>query len=349
MKWASLGLVLMSLPVAAAQEADGFRLNTQGLEASDHGRHVEAERLFRESVKVWKALGPAYEAHVATTQTNLAQSLGAQGKREEAVEVLESAVKQFRHALGPESIYTLTSINLLGANYLMLGEDDRAAALFKETLPIERRLYPNHVQLSRSLAGLSLVKLRAGALDEAMPLAEEGLAVALKAEGDNTLDAALVFSNVAEVHRMAGRPERALPLYRKARSLYEQLLGPEHPRVASILSQEGLILMNEGKISTAEKLMTQSLRILAKSCPDCVFERTVSQTNLGLLRMKQERYQEADRLLSEVVSLIDQHWGKPGRMLAGILQSLAEVREKQRRPEDAARLQQRADLILAYR
>jgi tetratricopeptide (TPR) repeat protein len=231
----------------------------------------------------------------------------------------------------------------------MLGEDQRAKAVFEEALAVERRLYPADVQLSRSLAGLSLLRLRAGAIDEALPLAEEALAVALKSEGDNTLDAALVYSNVAECHRMAGRSARALPLYRKARSLYEQILGPGHPRVASILSQEGLILMEDGKLSMAEKLMTRSLDILAKACPDCVFERTVAETNLGLLRMKQERYEEADRLLAHVVSLMEDHWGKPGPMLAATLHSLAQVREKERRHDEATRLQKRADLILSYR
>ena len=79
------------------------------------------------------------------------------------------------------------------------------------------------------------------------------MTIALKADGDNGLDAALAYSNVAEAHRMAGRPERALPLYKKARAIYERVLGPDHPRVASVLSQEGLILMEDGKLSLAEK------------------------------------------------------------------------------------------------
>src|SRR4051812_11180324 len=211
MKWVSVALAAMSLAVAPAQEKTGFELNVRGLDASARGDHAQAERLFREAGKVWQALGPAYEAHMATTQTNLAQALSGQGKRREATDVLEGAMAQFRHSRGIENLYSLTALNLLGANYLMLGEDARADAVFEEALGVERRLYPADVQLSRSLAGLSLLRLRAGQIDAALPLAEEALTVALRAEGDNTLDAALVYSNVAEVHRMAGRPERALP------------------------------------------------------------------------------------------------------------------------------------------
>ena len=110
-----------------------------------------------------------------------------------------------------------------------------------------------------------------------------------------------------------------------------------------------IALMEDGKLSLAEKAMTEAVAKLSKACPDCVFEETVSESNLGLLRMKQRRYEEADRLLTHVVSLMERNWDKPGPMLASTLRLLAEVREKQKRPEDAARLEKRAELILSYR
>ena len=49
------------------------------------------------------------------------------------------------------------------------------------------------------------------------------------ATGEDSVDAALAYSSVAEAHRIAGAPDRALPLYRKARALYEKALGPGSP------------------------------------------------------------------------------------------------------------------------
>src|SRR6266581_4500999 len=99
MKWVSLGFVVMSLGLASAQDAGapvqekaGFDWNARGLAASARGDNTEAERLFREAGKVWRALGPAYEGHLATTETNLAQAVSGQGKRHEASEILERAV-----------------------------------------------------------------------------------------------------------------------------------------------------------------------------------------------------------------------------------------------------------------
>jgi len=348
MNWVRLGLAAISLAAASAQVRTAFDLNDRGLEASSRGDEAEAVRLFETAIDIWRGLGPAYEAHLATTESNLAQALSGQGKRREAAGIFEAALAEFRHSLGAENLRSLTTQNFLGANLLMLGEDLRAAPLFDAATAIERRRYPNDVQLARSLAGQSLICLRAGRMEEALPLAEEALNITLSAAGDSGLDAALAYSGVAEVHRIAGRPERALPLYGKARAIYERILGPGHPRVASILSQEGLILMGDGKLSLAEKAMTRSLDILAKACPGCILEKTVSETNLGLLRMKQGKYPEADHLLTHVMSLQEQYGPGTGPAMAATLHSLAQVREKERRHEDAAQLQKRADLIMSF-
>ena len=45
-----------------------------------------------------------------------------------------------------------------------------------------------------------------------------------------------------------------------------------------MLSQEGLILMQDGKLSLAEQAMVRAVNILRKSCPDCVVELSIAQT-----------------------------------------------------------------------
>jgi len=138
------------------------------------------------------------------------------------------------------------------------------------------------------------VNIQKGRGAEALALSEEALTLAIKTMGEESVDTALAYASVAEAHRYMGATERALPLYRKARLLYEKALGPAHPRVATLLSQEGLILMHDGKLSLAEQAMVQCLDILKKSCPDCVTEISLAETNLGLLRLRQKRWAEAN-------------------------------------------------------
>ena len=333
----------------AAQLASALDLNTRGNEASDAGKYEDAIRLYRESLAIWSASGPEYDAHRAGTLFNLGIAISAAGNRPEAVRVMEQALALHRKTLGVRNHRTIANINLLASNYLMIGELERAEALLNEALPIERELYPADIQLARTLEGICNAFVRRGKADDAIAPAEEALAIATKISGEDSLDTALAYSNVAEAHRSTGHPERSLPLFRKARAIYTSKLGPDHPRVASLLSQEGLIMLHDGKLATAEQLMQDSIGALTRGCPKCVVELAIAEHNLAVLRIQQKRYREADDLLSHVVTLREGFTSSPGPELAATLQLLAAVREKEKLFADARRLNQRASMILGFR
>ena len=349
MNWVRVAVLISPAVFASAQPRAAFDKNELGLKAAYAGDYTTAERLYQESIAIWKQSGDRYLAHLATTELNLAQALCAQGKRKEGASYLSESLAHFRPSLGPRDLRTLTAMNLLAGVQLMLGENEQARALFEEALPIERELYPNDVQLGRSLIGLAGVEMQHSRYAEALPPAEEGLRVVLKALGEASADAALAYATVAEIHRGAGRPDRALPLFRKARAIYEKEVGAEHPRVASILAQEGLVLMALGKESTAEAQLLRALRMLDTHCPDCVSEKYVAETNLALLRSRQGKYAQADSLLSDALSLEERYRNIPGADLAATLRALAWVRQKERRFEDAEQLARRADAVLSLR
>ncbi|HYW47579.1 MAG TPA: tetratricopeptide repeat protein [Bryobacteraceae bacterium] len=332
----------------AAQPRKAFDDNEHGVAAASRGDYKEAERLYSESVALWRELGPKYEAHLAISEANLADALCAQGRREEGAKLENEALATLRRTLGIRNINTLNTMNSLAGIDIMLGETGPAEQFLREALAVERELYPNDVQLTRSLIGLATIRLRGGKYDEGLPLAEEGLRNVQKAGADDTLDAALAYTTVAEIHRCAKRPERALPLYRKARAIYERKLGPGSVRVAVVLTQEGLILLGEGKVALADKAVTRSLDLVENGCPGCAAERFVVETNAALVRLQQGRYSEADRLLSGAISLEEQAHTHPGADVASALNTLALVREKERLYEDADRLHKRAAAILAY-
>jgi tetratricopeptide (TPR) repeat protein len=254
-----------------------------------------------------------------------------------------------RHSLGNNHLRTVMAMNLTANNHLMLGNAERAGALYAEALRIERELYPADIEVASTLEGMAyeLVRRRQGR--DALPLAEEALRIAIQSTGEESLDTALAYSSVAEAHRSMGSAARALPLYRRARALYRNVLGPNHPRVAALLSQEGLILLQDGKLALAEQAMTQSLKLLQTTCPACTAEQAIAESNLGLLRLRQRRYTEADHAFTAAIDKREKLTAHPGPELADALQCLAEVREKQHRLEDAARLNTRAEMIRGYR
>jgi tetratricopeptide (TPR) repeat protein len=194
MNWFRCGLLVIGGVVAAvAQTSAGLDLNDQGNAQFGRGNFAEAERLYNQAVQEWQALGPLYQAHMAASLVNLGLDLCAQGKRREGAETFEQALALNRGSLGPKHIRTLNNMNLLGGVSLVLGDPDRAAALFSEALPVERELYPNHVELARTLAGLAALRLREGKTEEALPPAEEALSLAVKLDEDGQEAAPMYF------------------------------------------------------------------------------------------------------------------------------------------------------------
>ncbi len=88
---------------------------------------------------------------------------------------------------------------------------------------------------------------------------------------------------------------------------------------------------------------------LRQSCPSCVPELAIAENNLGVLRLKQKRYAEADELLTHVVALQEKSVAKPGLEMVDTLRNLSLVREKEQFHADAARLRSQAAMLLSYR
>lgn len=349
MKWLLVGLLAAVSGSAETPMETALKLNSQGNQENEAGNYAEARRLYGESLRVWRSLGPQFDGHAAGTLLNMAVAISNEGDRLAASKALEEALALHRRVLGIEHPHTIANMNLLAGSYLALGDMERGEALLQEVLPVERERFPDDIMMARTLEALSNLKIRRGQAAAALPPAEEALRISVHATGENSLDTALASACVAEAYRVMGSTDRALPLFRRARFLYQQALGPMHPRVATLLSQEGLILMHDGNLSLAEQAMTQAVDKLAKSCPGCLVERSIAENNLGLLRLKQKRYREADAALSESVELREKFSARPGPELADALESLAIVREKLRRYDDAGKLNRQAATIRAYR
>jgi tetratricopeptide (TPR) repeat protein len=342
------GLLCVITIVAAAQPpkeaVEANAANERALIALEHGDTETARNLFSAAIQTWVTLGKSYEPHAATGMMNLGDTLCTMGRWNEAVKIFEQALVINRRSLGPKDLRTVGNLNRLANAYRVQGEPERAEPMYQEALAIERDLYPGQLIMAHTLECLASMHLLAGKGDAALPEAEEGLAIALKVAGENDAESGMAYAAVAQIHRTAGRTDRALPLFRKARAIFEHTLGPNNPRVGSVLSQEGLALLLENKLSLAEHDLTRAVELLSQ--PGAInVELAVAEQNLGLLRLRQKKYREADGLLSRALSIQEGYSMRPGSEMAATLQLLSDVREKEHRSAEAARLKARADTI----
>ena len=284
------------------------------------------------------ATAGAQSANDGPALMDRAYALAIQGRRDEAIPIYKQSLELNRRTLGDKHLLTLNNMNLLASAYLMNGDVADAEPLVTEVISTAREVYPKDIQLSEALGSWSYILSSRGKLKEAESIAAEALALSLAIEGEDSITSGMLYANVGEIHRLEGQEVRALPLFRKALAIYEKKLDPADPRIASLLSQEGLILMSDRQFTLADRAMTRAVELLRQSCPECGTEIWVAEVNLAVLRLKQERYEEADRLFTHVISVHE---------TADALRSLAVVREKERRHREAVQLTKRANQLLA--
>lgn len=341
--------VVLVLTVAAAGAADlttANDLNNRSIAALARGDYLDAEQWSRQALEAWRLLGTAFQPHYATSLLNLGESVCGQGRWREAGTIYEEALAINRRILGDAHQHTILNLDALANVRMQTGDLEGASALFREALDIERLHFPGSIYLSHTLTGLAMLAEREGHLDAALPSAEEALNVALAANGES-IDATLAYMELSQIHRKAGRPERALPLIRKALAIDRQLLGPEHPSTASLLSQEGRAYLDEGKLGLAEHDLTQAVTLLAR-CKGCYYALAVAKNNLGLLRLRQKRYEPAAGLLTEALELEEGSGRAAVGDIANTLSLLADVREREHRSSEAAQLRRRVLDIQSY-
>jgi tetratricopeptide (TPR) repeat protein len=288
-------LAIVSVSIAAAQPEQGKALNDCGVEALARGDLSAAQDMLSASLQIWLSLGLEFEPHAATTLMNLGDVRCAQGQWNEAAGLFERALDLNLRSVGPKNVRTVSNRNRLANVYLVLAEFDRAEPLYRNALSIGRELYPDSLVTAHSLQGLASLHSRTGKLDQAIAESEEALVITLKAVGENDVESGMAYIGVGQIHRIAGRTDRALPLLRKARAIFERNLGPADPRMGSVLSQEGLALMHENKLALAERDLVRAVELLSQSKTGNV-ELAIAEHNLGLLRLRQKKYKEADAL-----------------------------------------------------
>jgi hypothetical protein len=126
---------------------------------------------------------------------------------------------------------------------------------------------PDDSPLARAaqLTSAALAALHDGLLADALPKAQEALAIREARLGGSHPDVAVSLTTLAEVHRAQGRLDDAERLHQRALSIREAQLGREHPEVAASLNHLAVIQNARGKYKDAEALLARALTVVDKS------------------------------------------------------------------------------------
>jgi tetratricopeptide (TPR) repeat protein len=161
---------------------------------------------------------------------NLANTLKAQRRLEEARKLFEEVLQVSRRVFGHDHAATLGAMNNLANTLSDLRRWDEARKLHEEALEGRRRV--NGVKdpaTLQSMNNLAVVLRIQGRLDEALKLHRETLQIqeeVLGPENPHTLGS---MHNIAFVLGLQGHTNEAVKQYEQILPIQERVLGPEHP------------------------------------------------------------------------------------------------------------------------
>jgi serine/threonine-protein kinase len=218
---------------------------------------ADAERALRETIRLG---GLAKDDRlIARAYTLLLGVVGFQLARYDEALTLEGvAVDMIARAEGGEAM-TADLAYYMGTAHFQKGKFDKAAASFKQSLDLRKRLFgpmhPDVAQAHNSLGGM-LVKL--GKIDEAERELERAVEIRTQVLGPVHPDVGLPLSNLGALANVRNDFAKAERYFGRAVTILEDMLGPDHPNVA-------LTRVNLGNLARDRKDCTKAVAELTRA------------------------------------------------------------------------------------
>jgi len=164
-----------------------------------------------------------------------------------------------------------------------------------------------------------------GRFREAVPLAEQSLAIWENTLGPSHPRVAQSLRSLAWLHQSQGEYAEAEPLLVRALDIFEKTLGPTHPDVASSLNQLAELYAGQGAYAKAEPLLVRALEILQKTLGPMHTEVARSLNHLAEVYAGQGAYAKTEPLLVRALDILEKTLGPTHPDVARSLNHLAEL------------------------
>ena len=265
---------------------------------------------------------PAVQAELYETLGGIYQKFG---KLEQADSLMESALAKREALYGPDSTETAKGLLALGSLRAAEARYGDAERLIRQALDRDKRHLPaNDPAVAKAMLALGGVLEDRGNYDQSIAILEQTVQL-YSAPGSEPADLADSLYELANAHFYAGNYQRSEEINERVLTMYKQIYGERHPRVADVLINLGAIRLDLGHYPEAEQYDRQALDIVqawyGKDNPETATDLTILARSL----VYQKRYDEAADLLQQSLAIKERTVGKVHPSVASTLNELGSV------------------------
>ena len=138
------------------------------------------------------------------------------------------------------------------------------------------------------------------------------------------------------------RYAEAEPLYRSGLAIWEKMLGPDDPSVATVLNNLGSLYWDQDRYGAAEPLYERAIAIREKTQGSDQRDLATCLNNLATVYQNQQRHAEAEPLLQRALEIRKRELGPEHPDVAGSLNNLALLYDGQGKYAEAEPLYKQA-------
>ena len=132
---------------------------------------------------------------------------------------------------------------------------------------------------------------------------------------ENNIGAGTTYINCATVYKAFGKAEKALPLFRKAESVYERELSPEDKRFGGLFNNMALALVDLERYDEAYRLYEKAITVM-ENADDGELEVAITYLNIASAKEAQlspvESDEEVKDYLEKAMKILDAHENRDG-------------------------------------
>ncbi|AKJ02528.1 serine/threonine protein kinase [Archangium gephyra] len=305
------------------------------------GRHAEGNEMTSALLQEVDALD--YRPLEAEVLLLRGQLHGHLGKAKEAEDILYRALWAAEAGRDDETVARVwvLLVWIVGDQMARVGEADRLAQHARAVVErLGRERFPAiATDLHLRLGGVRLVQ---GKLEQADEELTQGLELARKTYGPDSLRTSYFLSSLGRVRSRQNRTVEALALYRQAQELRERLWGSEHPALALNLSNLATELLSLGRREEAVAAWRRALALLEASRPPDHASLGPPLNNLGSALRDQGRLDEARQYLKRALAIFERSKGPNHPNTATTLSGLGMVAYDSQNLDEALGYQRQA-------
>ncbi|RDL39896.1 uncharacterized protein BP5553_04236 [Venustampulla echinocandica] len=307
-----------------------------------HGRHQQAEEIFREILKE-DELGRGYgDLETLQSRLYLTQVYYNQGRYGECRKMLLEI--QDKQELQPPLIpNTLRTSTLLARVCFREGLYSEAVALYQQALSgYATGKGLDQTDTLKIYEDLAMVLRNQGSHEAAIEYYHKALVGYEKQYGPNSFQSLKPLVHLADTYRNQGLYEKTLPLYQKALEGNEKQFGIDHLNTLENMVNLAINLRNLGRYADAEHLFSKALHGIEKILGEGHLDTLRTMMNFAINHHKMGNYTEAEVLYHTVLEGRERVLGLDHHYTWRTVECLADLLWLQGKQDEAERLAQRA-------